>query len=357
MPPAALPRKMLPPPMTMPTSTCWSRTLLTWRAMVLTVSWSMPKPCSPMRASPLSFRRTRQYLGASAAPVAIAAALGLAFTGGEIARGRLPHPETREPGYDDVLFELNGGLVDEVLDFLLVVLGPLLLHQAVLLEVGVELALGDLFGDRLLPLLVGLGDSNVSLAPDHRLRHLLSPNITWRPAGDLDRELAGQLPEDVIAGHEVRLAVDLDHGCDLVVVMHVGTDHALPGRPARTLLGLGDPFLAQPILGLLEVALGDLESFAGVEDAGVGGVAKLLDKRCRNLGHQASPIILSWTSRPSRTFSNSSSWISGSGFTSSSSLSASKRAGPAGSGMLSAAGGLGGAGAISGTVAAVTPSA
>src|ERR1700737_3690814 len=261
MPPAALPRKMLPPPMTMATSTCWSRTLLTWRAMVLTVSWSMPKPCSPMRASPLSFRGRRQYLGAPAAPVPRPPP-GLAVPRGVIAPARPPPPETREPGYDDVLFELDGGLVDEVLDFLLVVLGPLLLHQAVLLEVGVELALGDLFGDRLLTLLVGLGDSNVSLAPDHRLRHLLSPNITWRPAGDLDRELAGQLPEDVIAGHEVRLAVDPDHGCDLVVVMHVGTDHALPGRPARTLLGLGDPFLAQPILGLLEVALGDLESFA-----------------------------------------------------------------------------------------------
>src|ERR1700737_1647580 len=175
MPPAALPRKMLPPPVTMATSTCWSRTLLTWRAIVLTVSWSMPKPCSPMRASPLSLRRTRQYLGASAAPVAIASALGLAFTGGDVDLRRLPPPEAGEPGDDDVLLQLDGGLVDQVLDLLLLVLGPLLLHQAVLLEIGVELAFGDFLRARPLTLLFGLGDSNVSLAPDLRLRHLPPP--------------------------------------------------------------------------------------------------------------------------------------------------------------------------------------
>src|SRR6202022_613082 len=137
------------------------------------------------------------------------------------------------------------------------------------------------------------------------------------PAGLQDGERAGQVLEDFIAGHEVRLAVDLDHRGDLVIVMDIGADHALPRRPAGALAGLGDPFLAQPVLGLLEVAVGGLQGLARVEDARVGGVAELLDQGGSDVGHQASPIILSWTSRPSRTFSNSSSWISGSGFTSS----------------------------------------
>src|ERR1700730_16731852 len=229
MPPAALPRKILPPPMTMATSTCWSRTLLIWRAMVLTVSWSMPKPCSPIRASPLSLRRTRQYLGASAAPVAIEVALGPAFTGGHVQDRGLAHPEAGEPGDDDVLFELDGGLVDQVFDPLLVVLGPLLLHKADLGEERVELALRDLVRHGLLTLFLGLGHGNLALPLDQRCGDLLSAYVQGRGARHLDGELPGQVLEDFIAGDEVRLAVELDHGRDLVVVMDIGADHPLPG--------------------------------------------------------------------------------------------------------------------------------
>src|SRR5882672_2339380 len=55
------PRKMLPPPMTITTSTPRSRTSWTCRAMSCTASGQMPMPCPPPRASPESLSRMRRY--------------------------------------------------------------------------------------------------------------------------------------------------------------------------------------------------------------------------------------------------------------------------------------------------------
>src|SRR5258708_3170353 len=164
MPPAELPRKMLPPPMTMATSTCRSRTRLTCRAMVLTVSWSMPKPEGPRSASPLNLRSTRRYFGAWAAPDAIAVRLSLArdFAGGaRVHHGGLADLEARESRDNDVFFQLRDPLVDQLLDLLLFVLGPLLLHQAVLAEESIQLALAALLGPRLLALIPPVLDPRV----------------------------------------------------------------------------------------------------------------------------------------------------------------------------------------------------
>src|SRR5258708_13637869 len=124
MPPAELPLKMLPPPITMATSTCRSRTRLTCRAMVLTVSWSMPNPNSPRSASPLSLRSTRRYFGAWAAPGAIAVRLSLARDFGARAGvdyGRLADLEPVKARHHDVLLELTDRLVDQLLALLLFV--------------------------------------------------------------------------------------------------------------------------------------------------------------------------------------------------------------------------------------------
>ena len=51
------PRKMLPPPMTMPICTPISLTSLIWSAYCERRSGSMPKLCLPIRLSPLSFKR------------------------------------------------------------------------------------------------------------------------------------------------------------------------------------------------------------------------------------------------------------------------------------------------------------
>src|SRR5258708_11150768 len=324
MPPAELPRKMLPPPMTMATSTCRSRTRLTGGAMVLTVSWSMARPDGRRSASPLSLRSTRRYFGAWAAPDAIAVRLGLArdfAARAGVDHGSLADLEAGEARHHNVLFELGDGLVDELLDLLLVVLGPLLLHQAMLGKERIELALGDLVGYRLLALVFGGGHGDVALALHDRLWHLLACDPSRSGSRDVDGELARQVLEDVVAGDEVRLAVELHQGRDLVVVVHVRAHGALRRGPPGALAGLGNTLLAQPILGLLDVPIGLLQRSPRIQDAGVGGITKLLDQGGRDFGHQASPIILSCTSRPSSTFSNSSSAISGSGLISSSSPS------------------------------------
>src|SRR6187402_3418751 len=58
---AASPRKMLPPPTTIPTWTPRAWTSATWRAMNLQNSGSTPYVRFPSRASPDSFNRIRSY--------------------------------------------------------------------------------------------------------------------------------------------------------------------------------------------------------------------------------------------------------------------------------------------------------
>src|SRR5206468_3449315 len=63
--PGATPRKMLPPPMTMPISTPRRETCATSATMPSIVCRLIPKGSSPIRASPDSFRRMRLYFGVS----------------------------------------------------------------------------------------------------------------------------------------------------------------------------------------------------------------------------------------------------------------------------------------------------
>ena len=57
------PRKMLPPPTTITTCTPRSRTSRICSAMLATACGQMFSPVGPPRASPLSFKRIRLYLG------------------------------------------------------------------------------------------------------------------------------------------------------------------------------------------------------------------------------------------------------------------------------------------------------
>src|SRR3989339_262821 len=59
---ASRPRKMLPPPTTMPISTFRSATALISRAMARRVAGSRPNFFSPARLSPLTLSRIRRYL-------------------------------------------------------------------------------------------------------------------------------------------------------------------------------------------------------------------------------------------------------------------------------------------------------
>src|SRR5262245_18718948 len=121
---AARPRKMVPPPSTMPV-----RMPMAWTSRIspasrpITTS-SIPCPPGPARISPLSLRRIRRKRAAT-----------------ELL---LPEAEPGEPPYDDVLAGLGHSLLHDVGDRLLVVPNVRLLEQADLGEEPVELPADDL---------------------------------------------------------------------------------------------------------------------------------------------------------------------------------------------------------------------
>jgi hypothetical protein len=87
---------------------------------------------------------------------------------------------------------------------------------------------------------------------------------------------------NVVAGHEVGLAVDLDEHADAAVRVDV-RHHGTLGRLAAGLLGrLREALGAQEVDRLLDVT-GDLdERLLAVGHAGAGALAQVLDHRCRD---------------------------------------------------------------------------
>src|SRR5262249_1175154 len=99
---AALPRQMLPPPMTRPT--CTPRSLATCRTSAATRSRTaeeMIPPCSSTSASPLILRRTRRYLSFFG---------GTSDLGAQLEAGEAPDPDVlavaRTPLGDQILHRL-----------------------------------------------------------------------------------------------------------------------------------------------------------------------------------------------------------------------------------------------------------
>src|SRR5262245_43304276 len=124
----ARPRKMLPPPSTMPTCTPRACTSRTSSEIPDSTSSSMPCPASPASSSPESLRRMRW---------------GRAFNASLRAQA-----VADEAAHDHVLAGLGRGLLHEHVDRELVVLDERLLHQAHLGVELVELARDDLVHDR-----------------------------------------------------------------------------------------------------------------------------------------------------------------------------------------------------------------
>src|SRR5262245_41749546 len=124
---AASPRKLFPPPTTIPICTPIACTTRISSASLPMTCASMPWPRSPARISPLSFNRSRWY-GAAKALV-------------------LAEPETREAPHDDVLPGLGGRLLDDLGDRMFVVADVRLLEQAHLGEELVDLSVDDLLED------------------------------------------------------------------------------------------------------------------------------------------------------------------------------------------------------------------
>src|SRR3954454_4584684 len=187
--------------------------------------------------------------------------------------------EAGEAADDDVLAHRARQRRAQLLDRLLVLemADVDLVEQDALLHPGLELALGDLGADVLglvgrllledlqLGLLVGLGD----LVLGHVLR--------VRRGGNVQRDVARERDEVVVAGDEVGVAVDLDQHADLAVAVDVRRDRALGGLALADLQRLVAEADAQQLDGGVEVAAGLGQRVLAVHHAGTGGLPELGD--------------------------------------------------------------------------------
>src|SRR5690606_13640733 len=164
--------------------------------------------------------------------------------------------EAHEATDGDLLADLGAGLADQITDALLVVLHPILVHEADRLEELVDLPLDDLLEDVLRLLLIAeLGHVDLLLLGDLGLGDLLTAHVLRSGGGDVHGHLLHEVLEVRVAGDEVGLAVDLDHHADLAVV-DVAAHEAFGGNATGLARLAADPLLAQPLLRLGEVAVG-----------------------------------------------------------------------------------------------------
>ena len=86
--------------------------------------------------------------------------------------------------------------------------------------------------------------------------------------------------EEIVLGDEVALGVDLDDGADAAVGADPGVSHALGGYAAGLLLRGGEALLAQPLYGLVDVAVGLGEGLLAVHHADTGHLTQVLYVSC-----------------------------------------------------------------------------
>src|SRR3954451_14290858 len=252
---------MLPAPSTTAISTPRSCTDLSCLAMASTVAGSVPYSSGPIRASPDSLIRTRLKTGSS------------------VNGGSGPHGEAGEAADHDVLAHRARQLRAQLLDRLLVVdvADVDLVEQDDFLHPGLQLALGDPRADV-------LGLVGRLLLEDAQLRLLvlvgdlvLGDVLGRRGGGDVQRDVARERDEVVVAGDEVGVAVDLDEHADLPVAVDVGRDGALGGLAVADLERLVAQADAQQLDGCVHVAAGLRQGVLAVHHAGAGGLPELGD--------------------------------------------------------------------------------
>ena len=112
-----------------------------------------------------------------------------------------------------------------------------------------------------------------------------------RRGGDVQRDVAGERDEVLVAGDEVGVAVDLDEHAGLAVGVDVGLDRALGGLAAAHLERLVAEADAQQLDGGVDVAAGLGQRRLAVHHARAGLVAQLLDLR---RGDRGSAHAFSW---------------------------------------------------------------
>src|SRR5271165_157642 len=217
---AVLPRQMLPPPTTQAICTPLLATSLISCAIRYTASVSIgsPRP-PPANASPLSLSRTRLYAGCAPARTAL--------------MSRLADVEPGEPADLDVLPEDADGAGHKVGDRAALVAHERLLEQHVFLVVLVDLAV-------VLDLELGFLRRRDVVARDEP-----------RPRGaDVQRQIVGQLLENLVLGDEIGLAGQLDQHAHLAALMDVVPDepfaHLAIALLGRDLLAALREQLARP---------------------------------------------------------------------------------------------------------------
>src|SRR5215210_5719254 len=266
---------MFPAPSTTATWTSRSVRPWIWRASWRTTSGSVPYSRSPIRASPESLSRIRLKTGSATGPSG-------------------PDGESGEAADDDVLPGRARELGPQLLDRLALVLVRVDVHlveEDGLLHPLAQLALGDLAAD-LLGLVGGLLLEHPQLRLLGVLRDvLLGDVLRGRRRGDVQGDLARELREVLVAGHEVGVAVDLHQHADLAVGVHVRLDRALRGLATAHLEGLVAEADAQQLGGAIDVAAGLLQRLLAVHHAGAGAVAQLLDLLGGNAHFESSSFF------------------------------------------------------------------
>src|SRR5882724_10460599 len=251
---AATPRKILPPPTTMPSCTPARATSATSRASCRTRSASMPNVAAPAITSPLSFSRMRSYLGTNSGLDGLGNR-GLAAAG---ASGRcIAHLEAHETRHDDVFAQFRDLGLNQLIDGERVLLDERLFVQADLLVELAQPPLNDLVDD-LLGLAFGQrpGALYVFLFLQRRGRHVLLADKLRVGGRDMHGEVVHQALEIVGARHEIRFTVHFHQHAELAAMVNIAADQPLLGGTRSLLYSRGDTSLAEHDLGFGQVALG-----------------------------------------------------------------------------------------------------
>src|SRR5579883_2581203 len=253
---SATPRKKLPPPSTKAISTCNARRLTISSAIAPSRWGSMPNSRLPASASPESLSRTRLKAGAGAAMRKLAEVFADLVAG--------------EAAYGNIFAELGDFAGHQFSHRHFVILDEALIEEAGLFVKLAELAFDDLFDDlRRLAAVLHLGAEDLLL--------LLAAQIARRGGRDVHGQIVQEGLELGRARHEVGFTGELDEDADLAAGVDVSADGALGGGARGLLGGGGDALLAQPDLGLRQIALVFGQGLLAVHHRGAGAVAELFD--------------------------------------------------------------------------------
>src|SRR6266571_476037 len=284
---------MLPPPITIATSTPRSWTSRTSSAIRRMTSGSSPNWRAPMRASPLSLRRILRYFGSLATPAPDDPAprnLSARRAARSLPRVLLPEDEAREPLDPDVLPRPGDDGVDQLPDRHVRVAHERLLHEAEFLVELLHLAVHDLLDDGVgLPRGARLLPVDVPLLLQDRRGDLLAIHEARLRGRDVHRQILDQRLEVGGPGDEVGLAVHLHQDPDPAPGVDVGADRALGGRPRGALGRGGLAALPQDLVGRLEIAPGLDQGGLAVHHRRPAALAELLHHRGVDLHDSSSP--------------------------------------------------------------------